>query len=72
MLESLHALSCLIYLLESKEIGKVFPVAQTSTVAQAVKCLLTTWETWVWPLGREDPLEKEMATQSNTLAWKIP
>ena len=29
-------------------------------------------ETWVWPLGQEDPLEKEMATHSSTLAWKIP
>ena len=29
-------------------------------------------ETWVQSLGREDPLEKEMATQSSTLAWKIP
>ena len=29
-------------------------------------------ETWVRPLGREDPLEKEMATHSSTLAWKIP
>ena len=29
------------------------------------------WETWVWSLGREDPLEKEMATHSSTLAWKI-
>ena len=29
-------------------------------------------ETWVWSLGREDPLEKEMATHSSTLAWKIP
>ena len=29
-------------------------------------------ETWVWSLGREDPLEKEMATHSRTLAWKIP
>ena len=29
-------------------------------------------ETWVRSLGREDPLEKEMATQSSTLAWKIP
>ena len=28
-------------------------------------------ETWVWPLGWEDPLEKEMATHSRTLAWKI-
>ena len=36
-----------------------------------VKCLPATWETWV-PLGREDPLEKDMATHSSTLAWKIP
>ena len=29
-------------------------------------------EDWVLPLGREDPLEKEMATHSSILAWKIP
>ena len=29
-------------------------------------------ETWVWSLGWEDPLEKEMATHSSTLAWRIP
>ena len=37
-----------------------------------VKRLLTMWETWVQSLGWEDPLEKEMATHSSTLAWKIP
>ena len=37
-----------------------------------VKRLPTMWETWVRSLGREDPLEKEMATHSSTLAWKIP
>ena len=37
-----------------------------------VKRLSTLWETWVRSLGQEDPLEKEMATHSNTLAWKIP
>ena len=37
-----------------------------------VKCLPTTWETQVRSLGREDPLEKEMATHSNILAWRIP
>ena len=36
-----------------------------------VKCLPATWETRV-PLGREDPLVKDMATHSSTLAWKIP
>jgi len=30
------------------------------------------WEIWVRFLGREDPLEKEMAIHSSTLAWKIP
>ena len=44
----------------------------TSLVAQMVKRLSTMWETWVRYLGREDPLEKEMATHSSTLAWKIP
>jgi len=37
-----------------------------------VKHLPAMQETWVWSLGREDPLEKEMATHSSTLAWKIP
>ena len=39
-----------------------------SLVAQMRKHLPTLWET----LGQEDPLEKEMATHSSTLAWKIP
>ena len=41
-------------------------------VAQMVKRLSTTQETWVWSLGWEDPLEKEMAIHSSTVAWKIP
>ena len=41
-------------------------------VAQRVKRLLAMQETWVRSLGQEDPLEKEMATHSSTLAWKIP
>ena len=44
----------------------------TSLVAQMVKRLSTMWETRVQSLGREDPLEKEMATHSSILAWKIP
>ena len=43
-----------------------------SLVAQKLKCLLAMWETQVQSLGREDPLEKEMATHSSTLAWRIP
>jgi len=30
------------------------------------------WETWLQSLGQEDPLEKEMATHSSVLAWRIP
>ena len=41
-------------------------------MAQTVKHLPTMWETQVLSLGQEDPLEKEMATHSSTLAWKIP
>ena len=43
-----------------------------SLVAQTVKRLSAMWETWVLSLGQEDPLEKEMAMHSSTLAWKIP
>ena len=43
-----------------------------AAVAQRVKCLPAMQETWVRSLGREDPLEKEMATHSSTLACKIP
>ena len=39
---------------------------------QTVNHLPTIWETRVQSLDQEDPLEKEMATHSSTLAWKIP
>ena len=45
---------------------------RTSLVAQTVKGLSTMWETRVQSLGWEDPLEKEMAIHSSTIAWKIP
>ena len=41
-------------------------------MAQTVKRLPTMRETWVQSLGQEDLLEKEMATHSSILAWKIP
>ena len=43
-----------------------------SLVAQMVKCLPAMWVIWVRSLAWEDPLEKEMATHSSTLTWKIP
>ena len=41
-------------------------------MVQRLKCLPAMWETWVRSLGREDPLEKEMAIHSSILAWRIP
>ena len=41
-------------------------------MAQRLKHLPAMWETWVQSLGWEDPLEKEMATHSSVLAWRIP
>ena len=43
-----------------------------SLVTQTVKHLPSMQETSVWSLGRENPLKKETATHSSTLAWKIP
>ena len=40
-------------------------------MAQTVKSLPATWETWVQSLGQEDPLEMEMAIHSSILAWEI-
>ena len=37
-----------------------------------LKSLPTMWETWIRSLGQKDPLEKEMATHSSVLAWRIP
>ena len=42
-----------------------------SLVVQWQRICLPMQETWVQPLGREGPLEKEMATKSNILAWRI-
>ena len=45
---------------------------RASLVAQLVKDLSAMQETWAQSLGREDPLEKGMATYSSILAWSIP
>ena len=50
-------------------VGRAF---RASLVAQMVKRLSAMQDTWVLSLGQEDPLEKEMAAHSSSLAWKIP
>ena len=51
---------------------KLGNIQGASLVAQTVKNMPAVQETWVWSLGWEDPLEKEMATHSSILPWKIP
>ena len=55
-----------------EEIGYPLQYSWASLVAQLVKNLPVMWEIWVHSLGREDPLEEEMATHSSTLVWRIP
>ena len=54
--------------------GKGYPLQYSwaSLVVQMVKNVPATWDTWVLSLGWEDPLEEDMATHSNILAWRIP
>ena len=56
---------------KTKSILCYFP-SLASLVSQSLKRLPAMWETWVWSLGQKDPLEKEMATHSSILAWRIP
>ena len=61
--------------LQSSSSGLVpisFSFPWASLVAQRLKLLPVMWETWVRSLGLKDPLEKEMATRSSILAWRIP
>ena len=53
-------------------IGHPFQYSWAALVAQMVKNPTAMRETWVQPLGWEDPLEKEMAILSSTIATKIP
>jgi len=56
-------------ILASCEIGQYL---WTSLVVQMINNLHAMQDIWVQSLGREDPLEKEMATHSSILAWRIP
>ena len=53
-------------------IGYPFQYSRAFLVAQLVKNPSAMWETWVGSLGWEDPLEKDKATLSSILVWRIP
>ena len=59
-------------LIKNPELKVVPEFHRAFLVAQMVKNLPVKWETWVQCLVQEDPLEKEMATRSSILAWRIP
>ena len=52
--------------------GSSMTLRSLSLVGQRLKRLPAMWETWVQSLSQVDPLEKEMATHSSILAWRIP
>ena len=58
--------------LYSRVLDSFHIIFRTSLVAQMVKRLSTMRETQARSLGQKDPLEKEMAIHSSTIAWKIP
>ena len=63
---------CWVWKIPGEGIGYPLQYSWASLVVQPVKNPPAMWETWVQPLGWEDPLEKEMAAHSSILAWKIP
>ena len=67
-----HICICIIESYKQKRVTLWNLVMYASLVAQRLKHLPAMQETWVWSLGWEDPLEKEMATHSSIFAWRIP
>ena len=69
-------ISLLIFLKQALSVSSFSFFLAASTASQVVLAvknpLLPMQETWVQPLGWEDPLEEGMATHSRTLAWRIP
>ena len=54
-----------------EQIGYPLQYSWASLVAQMPKNLPAMWETWVWSLGWEDPLEEGMATDPSIIAWRV-
>ena len=67
VLTSLNDCSCLSF-----PLTQAIAFRGASLVTQRLKLLPAMWETWVQSLGREDPLDKEMAIHPSILAWRIP
>ena len=73
MIHFIHTYICILfYILFHYGLSQDIEYSGASLVAQMVKNLPAMQETWVQSLSWEDPLEKEMATHSRILAWRIP
>ena len=59
-------------MLDCEVLALIYDFKGASLVTQVVKNLAAMWETQVWSLGWEDPLEEGMAIHSTILAWRIP
>ena len=70
--EGIGSLGSGVYFTGASPVAGASLVARASLVAQRLKCLPAVRETRVLSLGWEDPLEKEVATHSSVLAWRIP
>ena len=68
---SSHQISLTVLFKNTADLNKYILCKRGSLVAQMVKNLPAMQEMWVQSLGREDPLEMEMATHSSILAWEI-
>ena len=60
------------FLLQKLSLGGVKSYTWAFFVAQLIKSPPAMWETWVWSLGWEDPLEEGVATYSSIPDWRIP
>ena len=61
-----------IWAIKQCSFGLEYSLEGASLIAQSVKNLPVMEDTWIWFLGQEDTLEKETATHSSILAWRIP
>ena len=71
-LRTLLMTSLILKTVLSKVENYIYQMLLCALVAQSVKDPPAMWETWVWSLGWDDPLEESMATHSSIFTWRIP
>ena len=72
LISAIQQQQSILYILVFVFVFNLESLIRVSLVAQLVKSLPALWESWVQSLAWEHPLEKEMATHSSILVWRIP